>query len=329
MSRKLQAALFVVGAAVFAYLVARIGVAHLADDAARTGWLFVPIVGLYALVYACSALAWRLTMANDPGRPSFWRTYAILVSAGAINFLTPLVNMGGEPYRIAALTPWLGKRRAAGSVILHRMLNSLGYVLVWLTALGLAFVLLPSRGAALTIFLALTAAVLLGVIALLLFGHRRGVLERVLNGMQRVPLIRRLAALLEPRRAVLAELDRQITEFYHSHPRRFVQAVALEYLSRCVFMVELVLIAASLGVRLGYFRAFAIGGLEALLGNVLFFVPFELGAREGSFLALFSLFGMDPQLGLYTSIVSRVRDFAWIGLGLLLMLPFAERQPAT
>jgi hypothetical protein len=90
-----------------------------------------------------------------------------------------------------------------------------------------------------------------------------------------------------------------------------------------------VLIAASLGVRLGYLRAFAIGGLEALMGNLLFFVPFELGAREGSYLALFSLFGMDPQLGLYTSIVSRVRDFVWIGLGLLLMIPVAERQPAS
>lgn len=329
MSRKLRAGLFVLGAAVFAYLVAQIGAGRLADDAAQTGWLFVPIVSLYALVYACSALAWRLTMTNEPTRPSFWRTYSILVSAGAMNFLTPVVNMGGEPYRIAALTPWLGQRRAAGSVILHRMLHSLSYVLVWLTALGLGFAMLPPpHGVAATVLLVVTATVLVGLIALLLFGHRRGVLERVLDWMHHVPVVRRLAAVLELRRAVLVEVDRQITDFYHRHPRRFIQAVGLEYLSRCIFMVELVLIAASLGLHLGYFRAFAIGGLEALLGNVLFFVPFELGAREGSFLALFSLFGMDPQLGLYTSIVSRVRDFAWIGLGLLLMLPFAERQPA-
>ena len=92
--------------------------------------------------------------------------------------------------------------------------------------------------------------------------------------------------------------------------------MGLEYLSRCIFMVELVLIAASLGVHLGYLRAFAIGGLEALLGNVLFFVPFELGAREGSYYVLFGLFGLDPQLGVYTSIVSRLRDFTWIGVGL-------------
>ena len=328
MHRKLQAGLFVLGAAVFAYLVAQIGAGRLAADAARTGWMFIPIVGVYAVVYGCSALAWRLTMKSDPHKPSFWRTYAMLVSAGALNFLTPVINAGGEPYRIAALTPWLGKRRAAGSVILHRMLHSLSYVLVWLTALGLAFVLLP-QGAAPTVALILIAVALVGVIALLLFGHRRGVLERVLDWMHHLPVVRRLAALLEPRRALLVELDRQITDFYHRHPRRFVQAVALEYLGRCIYMVELVLIAASLGIRLGYLQAFAIGGLEALLGNLLFFVPFELGAREGTFYVLFGLFGLQPQLGLYTSIVSRVRDFAWIGLGLLLMLPAAERQTVT
>jgi len=318
MSRKVRAALFVLGAAVFSYLVARIGAGRLAHDAAQTGWLIVPIVSLYALVYACSALAWQLTMKSDPHKPSFLHTYTTLVSAGAINFLTPLVNMGGEPYRIAALTPYLGTRRAAGSVIVHRMLHSLAYVLVWLTALGLGFVMLP-RGTAPTVVVVLTATVLAGLIALLLFGHRSGVLERVLDGMHKVPVVRRLAAVLEPRRALLVELDRHITDFYHRQPRRFVQAVGLEYLSRCIFMVELVLIAASLGVHLGYLRAFAIGGLEALLGNVLFFVPFELGAREGSYYVLFGLFGLDPQLGVYTSIVSRLRDFSWIAVGLALI----------
>ena len=328
MSRKLQAGLFVVGAALFAYLVAQTGIGRLANDAARTGWLFLPIVSLYALVYACSARAWRLTMKSDPSKPAFWRTYAILVSSGALNVLTPLVNLGGEPYRVAAATPWIGKRRSAGSVILHRMLHALGYVLVWLTALILAIVLLPS-GAAPKLLFALAGAVLLGLIALLLFGHRRGVLERVLDWLQRVPLVRRLATRLEPRRALLVDLDSQITDFYHHHRRRFLQAVGLEYLSRCIYMVELVLIAASLGVRLGFFQAFAIGGLEALLGNVLFFVPFELGSREGAFYVLCGMFGFDPQLGLYMSIVGRVREFVWIAIGLLVMWPAPAREPAA
>jgi len=327
MSRPLQLALFLLGATIFGYLVAQIGVGQLVSDVERTGFMFVPIVLLYALVYACSARAWQLTM-GDSERPSFWRTCAVTISAGALNFLTPGVNAGGEPFRVAALAPWLGKRRAAGSVILHRMLHSFTYVLVWFTAIVLAFALLPRETPnGVRAILGVAGMLLLGVIALFMSAHRSGVLERVLNWMSRIPLVRRLAELLEPKRALLIELDRQITEFYHRHPGRFVKAILLEYLSRCIFMLELVLIVASLGFRIGYLRAFSIGGLEALAGNLLFVVPFEIGAREGAFYALFNLFGLDPQLGLYTSIVSRVRDFAWIGAGLMLIWIVGENTP--
>jgi len=78
-------------------------------------------------------------------------------------------------------------------------------------------------------------------------------------------------------------------------------------------------------------QAFSIGGLEAIAGNVLFVVPFEIGAREGAFYMLFKLFGLDPQIGLYTSIVGRVRDFVWIAAGLLLIwaTPGASAAPAA
>ena len=320
MTRTWQLALFVVGAALFGYLVAHIGIGELSADAARTGWMFIPIVALYALVLACSAAAWQLIMANDLERPSFWRTYVILISSSSLNFLTPLINAGGEPYRIAAMARWLGMRRATGSVILHRLLHSFTYVLVWLSAVILAFVLLPAGTRSVVyILLGVTGLLLVGIITLFLSAHRRGLLERLLNGMHRVPLLRRLAELVEPRRPLLIQLDEQITNFYHRHPRRFFRAIALEYLGRCIYMIELLLIAASVGLRLGYLRAFAIGGLEAILNNAMFFIPFELGAREGAFYMLFGLFGLDPQVGLYTSIVGRLRDFSWIAVGLLLI----------
>src|SRR5207302_6222524 len=115
---------------------------------------------------ACSAGAWRLTMSHAR-RPSFWRTFAVTISAGALNFLTPVVNAGGEPFRVAALAPWLGTRRAAGSVILHRMLHSFAYVLVWFTAIVLAFALLPRETPnAVLIVLGVVGLVLLCLLAL-------------------------------------------------------------------------------------------------------------------------------------------------------------------
>src|SRR3989442_10121404 len=258
MNRPLQIALFVLGASVFGYLVARIGAGQLLSDAGRTGLMFVPIVLLYALVYACSALAWQLTM-EEFKRPPYWRTYAVLISSGALNFLTPLINAGGEPYRVAAIAPWVGKRRAAGSVILHRSLHSFTYVLVWLTAVLLAFPLLP-RGTPLIVWvlLGVVLVLILGIIALFLFAHRRGLLERILNWMQRAPFVNRLAVKVEPHRALLVELDLQITDFYHRSPRPFLHALPLEYLRRSIFMVELGLSAASLGFGIGYLPAVSI-----------------------------------------------------------------------
>jgi len=325
-SRKLQALLFVCGSTIFAYLVARIGVGRLLADAAHTGWIFVPILILYGVVYACNTAAWRLIMADEPVRPPFWRAYAITVAGFSLNFVTPMVNVGGEPFKIAAAARWLGVRRAAGSVVIYQMLHTLGMLLSFLTAIVLGVVLLPPHPALLA-GLVIAFVVLALLCWLLLTGHRRGVLESALDLIHRLPLVHHLARRLESQRATLAQMDAQITEFYHKRPGRFFQALLLEYLSRSIFMLEYVLIGLGVGLHITYFQAYAIGGLTSLIQNTIFFMPFEVGTKEGSLYLFFKLLGLDPALGVYTAIVSRLRDMAWIGVGLGLVW-LAGRQPA-
>src|SRR5258708_28817060 len=151
--RRLQLILFVVGATLFVYLVRRIGLGRLWDSARATGWMLVPIFLLYGLVFVCNAAALRLVLHEEPGRPGFARTWAIVAAGSAMNFVTPLANVGGEPYRIAALAPWVGGLRAAGAVVVHTMLRYLSFFLVWLTALALGLVLLPRTTAVVTLLL--------------------------------------------------------------------------------------------------------------------------------------------------------------------------------
>src|SRR5213079_826818 len=125
----------------------RIGVGRLLADAAHTGWIFVPILILYGVVYACNTAAWRLIMADEPVRPPFWRAYAITVAGFSLNFVTPMVNVGGEPFKIAAAARWLGVRRAAGSVVIYQVLHTLGMLLSFLTAIVLGLLLLPPHPA--------------------------------------------------------------------------------------------------------------------------------------------------------------------------------------
>ena len=225
------------------------------------------------------------------------------------------------------VAPWLGVRRAAGSVVLYQMLHTFGMLLSFLTAVVLGALWLPPSAAWLAL-LGVTFVALLALTLLLLTGHRRGLLEHALNLLHRVPVLDRVARRLEPRRATLALMDAQITEFYHRDPRRFVAALALEYVSRCVFMAEYLLIALSVGLHIGYFRAYVVGGLTQLVQNVLFFVPFEVGSKEGALYLLFQMLGLDPALGVYTAIVSRVRDLIWIGAGIGLVW-LGGRRPAA
>src|SRR5204862_6852727 len=131
-----------------------------------------------------------------------------------------------------------------------------------------------------------------------------------------IPLLDRLARRLESKRATLALMDEQITEFYHRRPRRCVQALAPEYLSRSIFMLEYVLIAMGVGLSITFAQAYVIGGLTSLVQNVIFVVPFEVGTKEGSLYLVFQLLGLDPALGVYTAIVMRLRDVVWMWCGL-------------
>jgi uncharacterized protein (TIRG00374 family) len=328
MSRRVQLALLVAGAALFALLVARIGPARVLDNAAAVGWLFIPILLLYGVAYAANVAAWRLTMGNGR-RPGFWRTYAITVSGFSLNFVTPMINAGGEPFRIAALSRWLGRRRATSSVVLHKMLHSLALLLVWLTALCLALAMLP-RTRAVVGPLVGALAIVSALAGLVLSGHARGGLERVLDLLHRAPFLDAMARRLEPRRAVLVEIDQQITAFYQASPGRFWTALALEYLSRSLWMVEYWLICVGVGIQTSFAKAFMIGGLSSLIQNALFLVPYELGTKEGSLYALFALAGLDPRAGVYTAVVTRARDMIWIAAGLgLLALVRHEEHTAT
>src|SRR5438132_14365106 len=75
------------------------------------------------------------------------RAYAITVASFSLNFMTPMVNVGGEPFKIAAVAPWLGLRRAAGSVVIYQILHTLGMLLSFLTAVVLGALLLPRNPA--------------------------------------------------------------------------------------------------------------------------------------------------------------------------------------
>ena len=72
----------------------------------HAGYWLIPIIGVWIFVYGINALAWQsIIQANNPvGRKiSFWRIFRLTITGYALNYATPVVGLGGEPYRILEL----------------------------------------------------------------------------------------------------------------------------------------------------------------------------------------------------------------------------------
>jgi len=57
----------------------------------------------------------------------------------------------------------------------------------------------------------------------------------------------------------------------------------------------------------------------SLFANLFFFSPMQLGAREGGFALAVGGLAIQGAFGVYTGLITRVRELIWIVIGVLLM----------
>lgn len=334
MTRALRLLVFAAGAALLVWLIARVGVSTLLDDARRMGWMILPILGLWAVVYVAYAAAWHLTLDGAPGRPPFREILRHSISGFALNYLTPVLAWGGEPYKAAAVSNAVGGRRASASVLAYNLIHTLSHLLLWLLAFLVAALWLPRalagppgsvRAAALA-----AGAIVVAIGGCLIAIWRRGFVLPATRALLRVPPARAIAGALRLRADSAAGVDADVVAVARERPGRLALAVLVDFLGRAAATLEFWLVFASVGAPQPLWMAFLIGGLSTLLLTVLFFIPYEVGAREGGLYLLFQLLGLDPSLAVFSVIVIRFREICWIGAGLALVaLPAGRRVAAT
>jgi hypothetical protein len=322
-SRRAQLLFFLAGAAALWFLIERAGPSRLIEDIRMSGWAVPAVIGVYGVVYVLNTFGWLLTMIEPP-RLSFGRALTVNIAAFAINYMTPFASIGGEPFKIVAASQWMGARNGTASVLNYRLVHIEAHLLVFLTGTVLAFFILPAGTVALWILL-LLAAVLVVLLALLVAVHRDGVIEKLFDLLNRIPLLNRFTRSLEPRRAALIEVDRQLIELHEKNPARYYGAVANEYLARVVSMLEFYVIAAATGHPVSFGAAFVIGSFSSLIVNLFFFLPFNVGSKEGGLFFIFQALGLPPDIGVAAAVISRIRELAWIAIGLLLVLAIRKK----
>lgn len=322
MHRRVHIVLFIAGAVVFGYLVAEFGIHSIAEHIGRAGWSLLYVFLIWFAIYVLNTFAWRLLLGEAGEIISSTRLFLFTVSGFALNYITPVVALGGEPYKMKAMSPFLGPARSVSAVVLYRMVHLLGHMVLLLTGIVVALATLPLSPVAMTSLLAAAAAIT-AVMALTLAGHRSGVFERIASLLGRFRSLERFVA---GRIETAREMDELLVRTYRDHRGRFVAAVVLEFLSRVLMGIEVYVILLAVGLDVTLPAALFLYVVYSLVINLLFFVPMNLGAREGGLMLGLQGLAITPLLGVYLSVVMRIREFCWILFGLLFLLVPSGRR---
>ena len=317
---KFNTIFFVLGAIALCIMVYHIGLNAIVENIRKTGWWFAAIIGIWMVVYVLNACSWQVILRDEhTPRVSFWNILKPTISGYAINYITPVVALGGEPYRILEMRRHVGGKKATSSVLLYSMMHIMSHFLFWFSATVLTVAWLRPAPAVIVV---LGLVVLLCVIGIVFFlkAYRKGLLMKSIRIVGKIPYLKKWVQHFNGERLEkIEETDRQIAHLYTCRRMDFYKSLMLEYLSRIVACLEVYFIVLALGMNLSFLDCVIIIALTSLIANLMFFAPMQLGTREGGFLLAFQGISMSSGLGIYVSLITRIRETFWIMIGLLLM----------
>ena len=325
MRTKIKNILFIIGLAsvVVMFLTFDVSWDVLWEDLCHAGYWLLSILLLWVVLYMMNTLTWWLILRESgPVNISFMRLMKITVSGFALNSATPVGLLGGEPYKIMELTPVVGAQRATSSVLLFAMTHIFTHFCYWVTAIILYIALYPIE-MGIGIVLALSAVFCGAGVYLFVRGYKFGMVVRAIRWAGHLPGLRNWAKrFAETHAEDLHKIDCQIAELHSQSRRSFYSSLALEYVGRMMQSLEIMFMLVLFGDTwswMTFAQSIIILAFTSLFANLLGFIPMQLGGREGGFAMSTSQLGLTGGVGLFISIICRVRELFFTCIGLALM----------
>lgn len=315
--------------AILIIMVAQLDFNEVWNGLCHAGYLSVAVIVLWAFLYIFNTASWYIII-NSGGKTKvrFAWLYKITISGFALNYATPGGLLGGEPYRIMALSPIIGTERATSSVILFAMTHIFSHFWFWILSVALYLLTRPLNTFMATLLIAISVFCLLGL-WFFIVGYRKGLAMRAMHLMQHLPFVKRWAEpFINSHRQQLDTIDSQIASLHKQNTSTFINAVLLELMCRICSAAEIYFVLRVLMPSANFADCILILAFTSLVANILFFIPLQLGGREGGFLMSAAGLGLKASDGAFIALIVRVRELLWTGIGLL-MIKFDSKKGKT
>ncbi len=314
-----QGLLLAVGLAIMAGLIWQIGPEEILVNLRPLGWTIVFAFLPYLLVFVLDSLGWRYTFDRSIS-PALAGLIPIHIIGKAVNLITPLVPIGGEPLKAHLLsTRGVPFTEGLASVVISRTVATIAQGLFVTAVTAFTFF---SLGIAVPLLKALLGVVGVGVVLVgaFLLMQTRGLFAGLLGLLGRLRI--KLSFLEDGAR----DLDRRISRYYLHQPGRLSLALTFHFLSWLAEGLEVYVLLTLLALPRSPVLAIALAAFSSAIRAGSFVVPASLGIQEAGIVFLFFSFGLPPGAAMAFSILRRLREVAWSAFGLILLSWYGPGQ---
>ena len=317
--RLVRLGLLVCGAALFVWLLATIGPGSVVQAFAELSWrLLIILVFPFGITALFDTLGWRYAFRRDT--VPFRALLASRLAGEAFNLTTPTASMGGEAVKAWLVRPWAPLAEGLPSVIVAKTTITIGQALFVVVGLVAAHAALPSdslvvRG--MQWLLVVQVFAVGGFVVVQAGGALRGSTR----------WLQKLGWLSGSRLESVTQINDELAHFYRREPKRLALSIFFHFLAWLIGALEPWLILRWIGVPVSLAEATAIEAFSSGIRFAAFLVPGYLGALEAGHVAIFAALGLGAPAGLSFTLIRRVREAAWTGLGFLALAPLRAQAP--
>ena len=325
MGRLIRTALLGAGMLLSFTLFYRIGLGPVASAFTSLSWT-LPLLVLFpaCLMVTCDTLGWRFAFRRDA--VPFGALVRARLAGEAVNISTPTASLGGEPVKTWLIRAYAPLSESVPSVVIAKTTVTIGQALFLLAGLLVAGQTLPAGSELLwgmRWLLALECLAVSGLVAAQVLGTA-GKLGRVLERLG-------VAGERGPE-AVLGRIDREFAHFYRHAPGRLALSILWHLAGWSVGILEAFLIMRALSLPVSLATAAVVEAVDAGVAFAAFFIPARAGAQEAGDVTAFVALGLGAPTGLAFTVVRRLRQAAWAGIGYLALVSLqgtASRVPTA